>query len=119
MKNCTIDKNTIELVQMKKTQGSENMEIRNIQTIVQKVAKEYPIKKITLFGSRADNTNRDDSDVDLIIEFKTPISLLTLSKLRIRLEELLQLNVDIIHGPLHEEDLIEVNKEVELYVAQR
>lgn len=40
-------------------------------------------------GSRADGTNREDSDVDLIIEFSAPITLLTISKLRCELEELL------------------------------
>lgn len=40
-------------------------------------------------GSRADGANREDSDVDLIIEFSAPITLLTISKLRCELEELL------------------------------
>lgn len=93
------------------------MDINTIQNIVSKVANEYPIKKITLFGSRANNTNREDSDVDLIIEFSTPVSLLMLSRVRLRLEELLQLNVDVVHGPLRADDLLVVDKEVELYVA--
>lgn len=93
------------------------MDINTIQNIVRKVASEFPIKKITLFGSRANNTNREDSDVDLIIEFSAPVSLLTLSRVRLRLEELLQLNVDVVHGPLRAEDLLVVDKEVELYVA--
>lgn len=93
------------------------MDINTIQSIVSKVANEFPIKRITLFGSRANNTNREDSDVDLIIEFNTPVSLLMLSRVRLRLEELLQLNVDVIHGPLRADDLLVVDKEVELYVA--
>lgn len=93
------------------------MDINTIQSIVSKVANELPIKKITLFGSRANNTNREDSDVDLIIEFNTPVSLLMLSRVRLRLEELLQLNVDVVHGPLRSDDLLVVDKEVELYVA--
>lgn len=93
------------------------MDIKTIRTIVSKVASEFPIKKITLFGSRANNTNREDSDVDLIIEFSAPVSLLTLSSVRLRLEELLQLNVDVVHGPLRADDLLVVDKEVELYVA--
>lgn len=93
------------------------MDINTIQNIVSKVANEFPIKKITLFGSRANNTNREDSDVDLIIEFSAPVSLLTLSRVHLRLEELLQLNVDVVHGPLRADDLLVVDKEVELYVA--
>lgn len=93
------------------------MDIETMKKIIYPIAIEYPIKKITLFGSRADNTNRPDSDVDLIIEFSEPISLLTLSKIRVHLEEVLGLDVDVVHGPIQETDLIEVNKEVELYVA--
>lgn len=107
----------IEKQLKQRTRGGKTMDIKTIQTIVSKIANDYPIKKITLFGSRANNTNRTDSDVDLIIEFKTPVSLLTLSKIRLRLEEMLKLSVDIIHGPLRTDDLLEIDKEVELYVA--
>lgn len=43
--------------------------------------------------------------------------LLTLSQIKLRLEELLNLNVDIVHGLIRSDDLLEINKEVELYVA--
>lgn len=72
---------------------------------------------IVLFGSRAEKTNRENSDVDLIMEFLEPISLFTLSDIRLRLEEILGLEVDIIHGPIREGDLIVVGKEIELYAA--
>lgn len=93
------------------------MNIDDMKKLIKNVVVEYPIKKVTLFGSRANNTNRSDSDVDLIIEFYEPVSLLTLSRLRLRLEELLGLDVDLVHGPLQKDDLVEVNNEVELYVA--
>ncbi len=81
------------------------------------VVKEYPVRRVVLFGSRAEETNQENSDVDLIMEFYEPISLFTLSDIRLRLEEILGLDVDIIHGPIREGDLIEVGKEIELYVA--
>lgn len=81
------------------------------------VVKEYPVKRVVLFGSRAEETNQENSDVDLIMEFYEPISLFMLSDIRLRLEEILGLEVDIIHGPIREGDLIEVGKEIELYVA--
>ena len=81
------------------------------------IISKYPIKKITLFGSRAEGTNRADSDVDLIMEFSIPVSLLMLSQIRCDLEELLGLDVDIIHGPIRETDMIEIGKMVELYAA--
>lgn len=79
------------------------------------IVEEYPIKKITLFGSRASGTHRSNSDVDLIIEFQKSISLLTLSKVRVRLEGLLGLKVDVVHGPLKDDDMLEVNEMVILY----
>jgi hypothetical protein len=72
---------------------------------------------VILFGSRASGDNRADSDVDLIMEFSTPITLLTISKLTIDLEEILGLNVDVIHGPMQETDLLEIGKTVKLYAA--
>ncbi len=93
------------------------MTIEVLKENIQKIAIEYPLKRVTLFGSRADGTNREDSDVDLIMEFLMPISLLTLSMIKVRLEEMLRLGVDIIHGPLEETDLIEVGKVVELYAT--
>ena len=93
------------------------MDNNNVKSLVRSVVDEYPIKKITLFGSRASGTHRPDSDVDLIIEFYKPISLLTLSKVRVRLEELLGLKVDVVHGPLRDDDMLEVDEIVVLYDA--
>lgn len=93
------------------------MTIELLKERVLTVINEFNISKITLFGSRADGTNREDSDVDLIVEFSSPVSLLTISALRCRLEELLGLEVDIIHGPIRSGDLIEIGKVVELYAA--
>lgn len=81
------------------------------------IVDEYPVKRIVLFGSRAEETNLENSDVDLIMEFMEPISLLMLSEIRLRLEEILGLKVDIVHGPIRNGDFIEVGKEIELYVA--
>jgi hypothetical protein len=75
----------------------------------------YPINRIILFGSHASGTNREDSDVDLLIEFTEPVTLFTLAKLQEALEDALQLDVDIVHGPLQSTDLLEINKQIMLY----
>ena len=46
------------------------LDIQEIKDGVQLAAQEYPIKKAELFGSYANGTNRPDSDVDLLLEFK-------------------------------------------------
>lgn len=82
------------------------------------VASEYPITKAELFGSYANGCNTPESDVDIIMEFNTPqISLLTLSSVKLRLEELLQTNVDVVHGPLPEDSILEINRRIPLYGA--
>lgn len=91
-----------------------NAEIKNR---LQQFVKKYSIKSMILFGSRADGTNQDDSDVDLILEFSVPVSLIVLSKLKIEMEEALNLDVDIVHGPITEDDMLEIGKEVVLYAA--
>ena len=69
------------------------------------------------FWSRASGTNRDDSDVDLIMEFSEPITLLTLSDIKLRLENILGLSVDVVHGPLRDSDILNISKEIEIYAA--
>lgn len=93
------------------------MEIARIREAVLQVVLHYPVSRVTLFGSQATGISKEDSDVDLIVEFFQPVSLLTLSSMKCELEELLQCKVDLIHGPIRESDMIEVGQEVVLYAA--
>lgn len=93
------------------------MTIDMIKEKILTIVGEYPVKRIVLFGSRAEELNQENSDVDLIMEFLEPVSLIMLSDIKLRLEAILGLDVDLIHGPIREDDLIEIGKEIELYVA--
>ena len=93
------------------------MTIDDIRNAVKVVAGEHPISRAVLFGSRANCTYTDDSDVDLIMEFSKPITLITLSLIKERLEEILKTDVDVIHGPIQSTDMIEIDKEIEVYAA--
>lgn len=93
------------------------MNIETIKNAVLKLIDQYSISKVILFGSRANGTNRENSDIDLIMEFYAPITLITLSAIKLDLEEMLRLRVDVIHGPVKESDMIEIGKEIVLYVA--
>lgn len=93
------------------------MTVEKIKAAVCSIAKKYYISRVVLFGSRTGDSFRDDSDVDLIMEFMNPVSLLTLSQIKCELEEILGLDVDIIHGPVRKEDMIEIEEEVLLYAA--
>ncbi|MBO7594338.1 MAG: nucleotidyltransferase domain-containing protein [Salinivirgaceae bacterium] len=93
------------------------MTTNDIKKTVLTFVDKYSIKSIVLFGSRAAGTNTANSDVDLIVEFFNPVSLITLSKLKLDVEAALGLEVDIVHGPLSSNDMIEIGKEVVLYAA--
>ncbi len=82
------------------------------------VAKEYPIERAELFGSYANGQSTAASDVDIIMEFSTPqVSLLMLNDIRYRLEELLQTKVDLVHGPLPADGLLEIDRRITVYGA--
>ena len=93
------------------------MEIAKIRAAVEQMAAHYPLHRVILFGSQADGTAGQGSDVDLIVEFSTPITLLTLTRMQAELEDILGVDVDLIHGPMRENDMIEVHEQVVLYAA--
>lgn len=93
------------------------MNIETIKNAVLKLIDQYPISKVTLFGSRANGTNRENSDIDLIMEFYAPVTLITLSAIKLGIEEIIHLSVDVIHGPIVADDMIEMDKKVVLYAA--
>ena len=93
------------------------MTLDEIKAAVLQVVKEYPISRVTLFGSRAKGTATENSDVDLIIEFSKPVTLIALSMVTQRLEELLHKSVDVIHGPVRNTDMFSIDKEIEIYAA--
>ena len=93
------------------------MSIDEIKNAVLKVVDEYQISRVVLFGSHANGTATHSSDVDLIVEFSSPVTLVTLSKLSQALEDILHTSVDVIHGPIQSTDLLEIDREIELYAA--
>lgn len=96
------------------------LDVASISKVVAEVAGEYDIKKIDLFGSYADGSNGVQSDVDLLVEFnKESVSLITLASLKFKLEEMLGVDVDVIHAPLDADAMIAPKRTVEIYAAQR
>ena len=92
--------------------------IEEIKKTVAEIAPKYNLKKVTLFGSRANGTATDSSDVDLIVEFETrAVSLFTLAGLMNDLEDIFGVGVDVIHGPKKDSWMLEIEKEIEIYAA--
>lgn len=90
--------------------------INSIASGVHKAARDYPVKKVELFGSYAQGKQTEKSDVDLLVEFESAnISLLTLSALRLSIEDNLNTEVDLIHAPIPDNALIDIDQTVTVY----
>jgi len=62
----------------------------------------YDVARASLFGSVVTGQFTQDSDIDLLVEFRGDKSLLDLAGLKIALEELLQTRVDVLtYNSLH------------------
>ena len=92
------------------------LDIAEIAIGVQEVAADYPVERVELFGSYAQDRATEKSDVDLLVEFTSlAVSLLTLSSMRRKLEQRLGVSVDLVHLPLPEGSFLEVGDTVMLY----
>ena len=70
--------------------------IENIKKRLIKVLIEHEVKRAALFGSIVRGEATEDSDIDLLIEFKGRKSLLDLVGLKLELQELLRRKVDVV-----------------------
>ncbi|GHU61544.1 hypothetical protein AGMMS49983_01440 [Clostridia bacterium] len=85
---------------------------------IKTIVSDFPIKKVSYFGSYADGTATDASDLDVLVEFETSaISLLILLDIKYRLEEKMGISVDIVHAPIPAGSLIEISKTIPVYAA--
>ncbi|MCK4527082.1 nucleotidyltransferase family protein [candidate division WOR-3 bacterium] len=60
------------------------------------IKEEYRVKEIGIFGSYVRGEQRRRSDIDLLVEFDEPVSLLDLVKVENYLSELLGIKVDLV-----------------------
>lgn len=94
------------------------LSIMQIQEAVKKIAPQYPIKKVELFGSYAEGVANDASDVDVLVEFSNrPVTLLDYCGFQAELSEHLNIAVDIVKYPLSTEakETLVIKKVVSLY----
>jgi hypothetical protein len=57
--------------------------------------QEYSVRKIGLFGSFADNTQTDESDIDILVELEKPIGWKFFS-LELYLEKIFNRKIDLV-----------------------
>ena len=71
-------------------------QLKNIKKIIVRILKKYRIKKAGLFGSYSRGDFGKNSDIDILIQPSSDMSLLDVSGLKIELEEALHNKVDIV-----------------------
>ena len=94
------------------------LKLNQIKEAVAKVATDYPIKSVQLFGSYADGRQNEDSDLDVLVEFThDPISLLKFFGFQQDLSDTLGIPVDIVKFPLSQEakQTLMIDRTVMLY----
>lgn len=91
--------------------------IEEIKRVVAEIAPKYNLKRVTLFGSRANGNFREDSDIDLIVDFPKGTTLLKHISLKHTLEDIFNLTVDVISRGGLKNSYIEIEKEIEIYAA--
>jgi hypothetical protein len=78
---------------------------RHVQQIRKKILptlQQYDVTRAAIFASFARRETTKRSDIDLLVEFKGEKSLLDLASLKIALQELLKMKVDVLtYNSLH------------------
>ncbi len=58
--------------------------------------EKFKVKSIAIFGSFVRGEQTSGSDLDLLVEFSEPVSLLDVAKLEVYLDELLGIKTDVV-----------------------
>ena len=70
--------------------------INNIKKKILDILRKHDVKRASIFGSVARGEANEGSDVDILVEFKGRKSLLDLAGLKLELQEVLGMDVDVI-----------------------
>lgn len=62
----------------------------------QHLREKYKVKEISLFGSYVREEQKEASDVDILVEFEKPVSLLQIVNLENYLSDILEIKVDVV-----------------------
>ena len=84
------------MVAQKEKKASNLRSIVDIQKIIQSVLRKYPVKRASLFGSYARQEARAESDIDILVEFSSTISLIEFVTIQLELEDTFGKKVDLV-----------------------
>lgn len=84
--------------------------IQKINSEMPNLREKYQVEKLGVFGSVARDESTADSDIDILVEFKTPVGFFHFIRLENYLSELLGKKVDLISQkalkPVIKEDVL-------------
>jgi predicted nucleotidyltransferase len=63
---------------------------------IERLCKEYDVERLRIFGSAARGEERPDSDVDLLVAFRSPKGFFALIELENRLSDVFSRRVDLV-----------------------
>lgn len=72
------------------------MTYQEIESKLVAILSKYDVQKIGIFGSYAKGVQRQDSDLDVLVNFKNVKSLLTLVRIERELSESIGVKVDLL-----------------------
>ena len=74
--------------------------LKNIKTILEEhkfiVENKFKIKELSIFGSHVRGEQKEDSDIDILVEFHEPVGFFKFLDLEVFLSELLESKVDLV-----------------------
>ena len=70
--------------------------MENIISIINTYLKKEPVSKAYLFGSYARGENNELSDIDLLLELKSGVTLFELASIKVNLESLTGKTIDLV-----------------------
>jgi len=78
------------------------MDPEEIRSEVASLLKRYDVRRAAIFGSFVKGEQKEDSDLDILVEFEGEKRLLDLTGLKIELEQALGIKVDVLtYNSLH------------------
>ena len=87
-----------------------------ISEVISHIVPRYGVKSVSYFGSYANGTQTQSSDLDLLVEFRNPfISLYDLIALEMEIEDSLHIPIDIATYPPPEGSKLIIDKTVKVY----
>ena len=86
------------------------LSLEQIKNAIIPLKSKYGLKHVNVFGSYADGSATDESDLDLLVEFESAsVSLILQNSLKYELETVLGISVDVVHSPIPIESIIQIN----------